>query len=91
MFHSSEPTPAVCEMVLHEFSRNCSGVCIRFHVVAMPGMIWLYIGDEAMRFDALSFAAGNQGQKIPSSSCLMKDADEERGPNLLVFSIDFSS
>jgi hypothetical protein len=72
-------------MILHEFSRSCNGVCIRFDVVVMPGMIWLYIGDEDMRFDALSFAAANQGQKIPSSSCLMKGAEEDRGPTQVAF------
>ncbi len=66
-------------MILHEISRSCCGVSVHFDVVIMPGMLWLYIGDSNIRFDALSFAAGTQGQKIPSSSSLMKGAQEDIG------------
>ena len=79
MAYIAESAPAGGEMILHEFTRNCSGVCVHFDVVVMPGMVWLYIGDGELRFDALSFAAGNQGQKIPSSSCLMQGPEEDRG------------
>ena len=66
-------------MILHELSRSCCGVSVHFDVVVMPGMLWLYIGDSEIRFDALSFAAGTQGQKIPTSSCLMKGVQEDIG------------
>ena len=71
--------PSSGDMILHEIDRTCSGVRVHFDIVVMPGMLWLYIGDGDVRFDALSFAAGTQGQKIPASSCLMKGAEEDRG------------
>jgi hypothetical protein len=74
----SQPAPGG-ELILHEITRSCSGVCVHFDVVVMPGMLWLYIGDSDVRFDALSFAACTQGQKIPASSCLMKGEQEDTG------------
>jgi hypothetical protein len=71
--------PTSGDMIVHEITRYCSGVRVNFDVVVMPGMLWLYIGDGDNRFDALSFAAGMSGQKIPASSCLMKGAEEDRG------------
>ncbi len=71
--------PTSGDMIVHEITRNCSGVRVNFDVIVMPGMLWLYIGDGDNRFDALSFAAGISGQKIPASSCLMKGAEEDRG------------
>ena len=85
----AESSHAGVDMILHEFTRTCSGVGVHFDVVVMPGMVWLYIGDGEMRFDALSFAAGNQGQKIPSSSCLMKGTEEDRGFPVAHFAVPF--
>ena len=77
------------EMILHEITRSCSGVPVHFDVVIMPGMLWLYIGDSDVRFDALSFSAGTQGQKIPTSSCLMKGTQEDIGALPRTFSFRF--
>ena len=76
-------------MILHEITRSCSGVPVHFDVVIMPGMLWLYIGDSDVRFDALSFSAGTQGQKIPTSSCLMKGTQEDIGALSRTFSFRF--
>jgi hypothetical protein len=70
---------AAGEMALHQITRICSGIRVHFDIVVMPGMLWIYVGDGGVRFDALSFAAGSPGQKIPTSCCLMKGAEDDKG------------